>query len=227
MGSRDDAEPIAPDATLGEDVYKRLVAFVLSNELPADSRININRIAKQLDVSPTPVREALTRLEDAGLVSKTHLKGYRTTSVLTEKELVDLYELRLLLEPASARLAAEHADAATIAALRDELRMYHEAPDDDDAWSYARFSQHDGRLHSLIARASGNQAVERALERTHFHLHAFRLSYEKSAGDTTVDEHERIVEAIAEHDPDAAERAMRDHLTASRARLLPSARRAH
>ncbi|MEB4614811.1 GntR family transcriptional regulator [Leucobacter sp. M11] len=219
----DDTDPGA-EATLGEDVFKQLLAFVLSNELPADSRVNINRIAKQLDVSPTPIREALTRLEVAGLVTKTHLKGFRTTSVLSEKELADLFVLRLLLEPTSAALAAEHATPAELNALTAELNSYTDAPETGDAQTMARFSEHDGRLHLLIAQASGNLAIQRALEQTHFHLHAFRLSYEKAAGDPTLLEHVAVVEAITAREPEAAAAAMRAHLAASRERLLPRAR---
>lgn len=207
------------DPTLAENVYGRLVSLILSNELPADARVNINGLSKRLDVSPTPIREALTRLEDAGLVHKTHLKGYRTTPVLTTRELTDLYDLRLLLEPASARRAAEAATEEERAALTAELHRYAEAPQPADHSEYARFSEHDARLHHLIASASGNSAVARALERTHFHLHAFRLSYDVKTGETTLAEHVRIVQAIVEGDGPGAEAAMSDHLRSARGRL--------
>lgn len=223
MTSVDDAGG-EDDPTLAENVYGRLVSLILSNELPADSRVNINGLSKRLDVSPTPIREALTRLEDAGLVHKTHLKGYRTTPMLTTSELIDLYDLRLLLEPTSARRAAEASNDAQRAALTAELHRYVEAPQSADLSDYARFSEHDARLHQLIARASGNAAVARALERTHFHLHAFRLSYDAKTGETTLAEHMRIVQAIVEGDGSEAEAAMTDHLRSARDRLEPRTR---
>ncbi|MGG7466109.1 GntR family transcriptional regulator [Plantibacter sp. YIM 135347] len=211
------------DRTLGIDAYERILALIMSNEIPPDARINIDRLALRLEVSATPVREALTRLEDDGLVAKTHLKGYRTTAMLTAQQLDDLYGLRLLLEPASAATAAERGSDEDITALQQELDSYVGTPAPDTAQSYARFSEHDARLHALIVRAAGNPAVSHALERTHFHLHAFRLSYDQPAAVTTSDEHARIVAAIVARDADAASAAVREHLDASRKRFLPRA----
>lgn len=209
---------------LPDAVYQRLIELILSNELPADSRVNLYQVARHLDVSATPVREALSRLDDDGLVVKSPLKGYRTTPVLDRKELDDLFELRLLLEPVAARRAAVDGSSVSLDALVEEVATYSHAPAGDDAGAYASFCRHDGRLHGLIAQASGNGAITRALARTHFHLHAFRLGYEESAGQATLDEHARIAAAVARRDGDGAADAMRAHLLASRDRLLPLAR---
>lgn len=219
-----DDERDPEDPTLAENVYEGLVSLILSNELPADARVNINALAKRLDVSPTPIREALTRLEDAGLVRKTHLKGYRTTPVLTARELADLYDLRQLLEPVSARRAAERATDTEREALAAELHRYADAPRSADLTDYARFSEHDALLHQLIARASGNSAVARALERTHFHLHAFRLAYDVETGEATLEEHVRIVETILSGDGAGAEAAMAEHLRTAQERLATRTR---
>lgn len=223
MGNGGSSAQTIGDRTLGFDAYRRILALIMTNEIPPDARINIDRLAQELDVSATPVREALTRLEDDGLVAKTHLKGYRTTAILTAQQLDDLYGLRVLLEPPSAGAAALHATDADLASIRRELETYSKAPFTNDLLSYARFSEHDARLHALIVRAAGNPAVSHALDRTHFHLHAFRLSYDQPAGETAIEEHARIVEAIAARDLDEATTAMREHLEASRARFLPRA----
>lgn len=209
---------------LADAIYHRLIELVLSNELPADSRVNLYQVARHLDVSATPVREALSRLDDEGLVVRSPLKGYRTTPVLDRKELDDLYELRLLLEPAAARAAAVNGSDEALDALLSEAMTFSRAPSGADIGDYASFCRHDGRLHGMIAHASGNGAIARALARTHFHLHAFRLGYEASAGQSTLDEHVRVAAAVARRDGDAAADAMRAHLIASRDRLLPLAR---
>ncbi|WP_435748566.1 GntR family transcriptional regulator [Microbacterium sp. PMB16] len=210
---------------LPDAVYQRLIELILSNELPPDSRVNLYQVARQLDVSPTPVREALSRLDDDGLVVKSPLKGYRTTPVLDVKELDDLFDLRLLLEPVAAQKAAENGSSEALETLVEEAGAFPRAPAGDDAADYASFCRHDGQLHALIAQASGNTAIARSLARTHFHLHAFRLGYEESAGQATLDEHVRIAAAVARRDADGAADAMRAHLLASRERLLPLARR--
>src|SRR6187431_2104111 len=87
---------------LGDEIYVVLQQAIMDGTIPPDERLNAGELARRFDVSPTPVREALARLEADRLVEKHALKGYRTTDLLAEKELIELFELRLLLEPGSA-----------------------------------------------------------------------------------------------------------------------------
>ena len=75
-------------------------------EIAPGARILIDALARELDVSQTPVREALSRLEREGLVRKAHLIGYSAAPQLSRKRFDDLFGFRLLLEPEGARLAA-------------------------------------------------------------------------------------------------------------------------
>ncbi len=209
--------------TVTIDVYAELTAAILRNDLPPAARININAVATALGVSATPVREALARLESDGLVTQQHLKGYRTTGLLTRQEVIDLWEFRLRIEPFSARRATERMTATMVTALNDELRSAASPPTGTDFDSYAEFSAHDDRLHRLILEAAGNEVITRSFERTHCHLHAFRLAYDHRSGTATVDEHAAIVGRIAAGDPAGAEAAMTEHLERSRDRLLPLA----
>jgi DNA-binding GntR family transcriptional regulator len=208
------------------DVYGYLAAAILRNDIPPASRVNINAVALSLGVSATPVREALARLESDGLVSQLHLKGYRTTDLLTQREIRDLWQFRMLIEPYGAAHAATSASAEQIAALQHEIDSFTSAPTGSDFDSYQEFSAHDARLHGLILEASGNDVITRAFQRTHCHLHAFRLAYNSSAGTATVDEHAAIVEHISARDATGAEAAMMKHLTRSRDRLLPLTKQA-
>lgn len=205
---------------LADDVYLRLKTLVMNNAIAPGLRINIEDIARQLEVSPTPVREALARLGSDGLVDKLPLKGYRTTPLLDEHEVRELYELRLLLEPYSAGQAALRMTQAHADALRAELATCPVAPRESRYEDYQPLTNHDTRLHELVLSIAGNSAVSEAFARTHCHLHIFRLSYAGELGDTTLTEHARIVEALASADPRAAETAMRAHLESSRDRML-------
>src|SRR5690349_11044304 len=98
-------------STLGEDVYAALQALIMEHTLAPGDRLNIDALARQLEVSPTPVREGLARLESDGLVRKKPLAGYTVSPLLTRDEFTEMFEMRLLLEPAAARWAAERADA--------------------------------------------------------------------------------------------------------------------
>ncbi len=203
---------------LGDEIYAVLQLAIMAGTIPPDERMNAGELARRFDVSPTPVREALARLESDGLVEKHPLKGYRTTDLLAEQELVDLFELRLLLEPGSAARAAERRSAAEADGLRAEVAEARAAVGQPDA--YAMLARHDVRLHDLVFRAAGNETVRQAYARTHCHLHSFRLAYTGAYVADTVDEHVALVDAIVAEDAAAAEAAMRRHIEQSRERLL-------
>ena len=203
---------------LGDEVYAVLQQAIMDGTIPPDERLNAGELARRFNVSPTPVREALAKLESDGLVEKHPLKGYRTTDLLAEQELVDLFELRLLLEPGSAARAAERRQSADSAALRREIELARSAIGRPDAYSV--LSQHDVRLHDQIFRAARNETVRLAYARTHCHLHTFRLAYTGSYVADTVEEHAAVADAIIAGDAAASETAMRRHIEQSRERLL-------
>ena len=203
---------------LGDEVYTVLQLAIMDGTIPPDERLNAGEIARRFEVSPTPVREALARLESDGLVEKLPLKGYRTTNLLNEQQLIDLFELRLLLEPGSAARAAERRAAADVDEFRREIEIAESAVGRADA--YAVLSQHDMRLHDRVFLAARNETVRLAYTRAHCHLHTFRLAYTGSYVADTVHEHAGIVDAIALGDAARAETTMRRHIQLSRERLL-------
>jgi len=203
---------------LGDEVYAVLQQAIMDGTIPPDERLNAGELARRFEVSPTPVREALARLESDGLVEKHPLKGYRTTDLLGRQELVDLFELRLLLEPGSAARAAERRSAADAADLGREIDLARSAIGKPDAYSV--LAQHDVRLHDKVFRAARHETVRLAYARTHCHLHTFRLAYTGSYVSDTVDEHAVLADAVAAGDPAGAEAAMRRHIEQSRERLL-------
>jgi DNA-binding GntR family transcriptional regulator len=99
-------------STLGDDVYETLRSAVLEHTLKPGDRVNIDALARELEVSPTPVREALARLESEGLLRKRPLAGYTVSPLLTRREFDDMFDMRLLLECAAARWAASRATEA-------------------------------------------------------------------------------------------------------------------
>src|SRR4051812_10810655 len=96
----------------------------MDHEMAPGDRLNIDALARQLAVSPTPVREALARLESDGLVRKRPLIGYTVAPVLTRQEFEELYDMRLILETAAARRAAGVGlDASALERLTAEARL--------------------------------------------------------------------------------------------------------
>src|SRR3954452_4463078 len=88
-------------STLGDDIYDVLRARILEHSMQPGDRVNIDALARELEVSQTPIREALARLESDGLVRKRPLVGYTVSPLLTRAEFTRMFEMRLLLECAA------------------------------------------------------------------------------------------------------------------------------
>lgn len=204
---------------LTDRVYELVKAMVMDHEITPGARISIDGLARELDVSPTPVREALARLESDGLVTKRSLVGYRATELLGPAALVDLFEMRLLLEPRAAALAAAHASDAhfdRLEVITEEMRAH---PVTGPGYAdYQRFAALDQEFHDVLAIAAGRPLLADAVSRLHAHLHMFRLGKAPDAGAPTVAEHERILRAVLRRTPERAAEAMVAHLCSSRDR---------
>lgn len=206
-------------ARLGDEVYSAIFARIMALEIAPGDRISIDALARQLGVSQTPIREAMTRLEGEGLVSKTHLVGYSAAPQLSAAQFRDLYELRLLLEPFAAARAAENMAEAAIEQLEGLCAEMGALAADQDADAYAQFAQLDMALHDQIAANTGNRLVVEALGRLHTHVHLFRLVFNARITVAALEEHTAIVTAIRQRDPAGAQAAMTAHIEASRERF--------
>ncbi|MFY1633520.1 GntR family transcriptional regulator [Solwaraspora sp. WMMB335] len=208
--------------TLTDDVYGTIRAQLMDHIVAPGARINIDALARNLQVSPTPVREALARLEADGLVRKRPLVGYTATPLLTREEFDELVEMRLILETAAARRAAGRQHVPVdLDRLRDAADLPGPVPGAQGYASIAAFTAADARFHNLLAELSGNGMLREAVVRLRPHLHLFRLHFPPTHYQTSGAEHHRIVEAVAAGDPDRADAAVRDHLLAARERHLP------
>jgi len=219
------AEPAPADRALPRpralvsDVYNAILDRITSLEIPPGGRINMDTLARELGVSPTPVREALSRLEAEGLVQKTHLVGHRAVPQLTRAEVEQLFELRLLLEPAGAALAARHMDAGTLTSLR-RLHAQMRGLPNRAAPTYSEFARTDAEFHACIAEASGNAFLADALAKLRTHVHIFRLVSHTRVTSEAIDEHDDLLAALQRGDAAGARRSMREHILASRHRIL-------
>ncbi|WP_326835629.1 GntR family transcriptional regulator [Amycolatopsis rhabdoformis] len=210
---------LPPRTILRDSVYEALKAMLMDLDVAPGSRLSIDGIARRLAVSPTPVREALTKLESDGLVATRPNAGYIVAPVLDEARLEHLFDVRDLLEPEAARLAATGASKAQLADLRAACAAMSAHPAADDYHAYRDFAVLDARLHRVLAEASGNPLIADALARLHAHTHGYRLYFRVGIAATTTREHQAVVDAVAAHDGPAAQAAMRTHLARSRVRL--------
>lgn len=208
-------------ASVVEGVYDGIYERLMSLEIAPGSRIPIDVIARDLNVSQTPVREALSRLEREGLVRKAHLIGYSAAPQLSRKEFEDLFAFRLLLEPEGARLATLSMTPVALQRLEEAAAdMGHgEAPVDRTS-RYSRFARADAHFHDEILKLAGNEVIRHALADQHIHLHLFRLMFHTRVTQEALEEHETLLAAFRAGDPAAAATAMRDHVSRSRDRLM-------
>jgi DNA-binding GntR family transcriptional regulator len=217
------AAPDRPSARrrgrLADEVYDTLLRQLMSLRIEPGSRVTIDALARELGVSQTPIRDALNRMEADGLVVRVPHAGYRIPPQITRDRFEDMVEVRLLLEPAAARRAAERATAEQVARLRRMLEEMAELVGGDRRLAYGAFGLRDAAFHDLVAQTAGNQLVREALARLHTHVHLFRLHYDTEVTYLAMGEHDEVLAAVAARDPDAAAYAMRQHIMLSRDRF--------
>jgi DNA-binding GntR family transcriptional regulator len=208
-----------PRTMLRDTVYEAIKGMLMDHDLAPGARLSIDGIARELEVSPTPVREAMTKLESDGLVAKRPHAGYVVAPLLDEVTLDNLYDMRILLEPTAAKLASKNASLPQLNELQTLVDEMTSQPDGDKYQAYRDYAVQDAQLHRLIAEGSGNPLIADALARLHAHTHNYRLYFKVGFAVETNLEHQLIVRTIINHDPAGAEAAMLKHLTNSRNRL--------
>jgi DNA-binding GntR family transcriptional regulator len=208
--------------SLAGSVYEAIFAQLMALKIPPGARINVDNLVRELNVSQTPIREALGRLEGEGLVVKTHLIGYSAAPQIARRRFDELYQLRLLLEPDSAARAALAMDDEKLATLREAAGVMGRRDGTDERLRYSTFARQDAMFHDRILEYAGNELIRETLNHQHTHFHIFRLMFHSRVTEEALDEHEALLTAFASGDASAAEKAMRVHLEHSRDRLLPA-----
>jgi DNA-binding GntR family transcriptional regulator len=196
--------------SISADGYEDLRAAIITGELLPGERLLEEDLSARLGLGRAAVRMALVRLEHDGLVERERHRGARVRRV-SDGEAVEILEARAALEGLAARHAALHADDAAIAGLREiiaEIRRLREAGD------LLAMSNQNARLHAGILEASGHETAKRLSRTLSSQIVRFQYRTVLLPGrpDHSLAEHSAIVEAIAAHDPDAAEKAMQHHL---------------
>ncbi|PJJ73339.1 DNA-binding GntR family transcriptional regulator [Diaminobutyricimonas aerilata] len=227
MSTEDRSRYLPARRALADEVYDAVLGLLMDQVIEPGSRASIDGIARQLDVSPTPVREALARLESEGLVIKKALKGYTAAPLLDAEGLRQLFEMRGLLEPAAARLATPRLPQDALEELQRIFDAMHargesERSADERYQDYRDFAERDAQFHALIARHAGNDLLSDAILRLRSHMHIYRLYFTHGLTKETSDEHEAVLVAIQNGDGDAAATAMLAHIERSYARMAAS-----
>ncbi|NPU14558.1 GntR family transcriptional regulator [Bradyrhizobium sp. 83002] len=196
------------NVSLGEAVFRALCQALENGVYRAGDRLREDEVAQRLNVSRTPVREAFGRLMAKGWVQPAGGRGLIVRS-LDQNDILELYAMREILEGAAARLAAQYAAPAEIAALRDIHARF--ASGEGDAAELARLNR---LLHGAIQRAARNRYLDSALADMHVAISLLGSTTFAAEGRpaTAAAEHGELIEALAARDPDRAERVARAHI---------------
>jgi DNA-binding GntR family transcriptional regulator len=216
--------------TMTDAVYEQLKAAIVELRIPPGAPLREAEIAQGLSVSKTPVREALGRLEQDGLVT---LNSFRSAAVTeyTARDLQEIYELREIIEVAAARAAAESMSEKGLADLgriaSECVRLNAQGGGGGSAGDTSELVQLISEFDTVLYEEVTNRRIRAILDNLAAHLARIgRLTTEIPGRiDASVREHAQIFEAIERRDPETASRFMRDHIRSVRddqLRALPS-----
>jgi len=203
---------IAPPPTVADAAYGSLRALVLSGDLAPGARLGQVELAEQLGISRTPIREALRRLSGEGLVDFHPNRGFRVADLGLDAVLRRL-EVRAIVEPGIARLAAERRTPGDLRALRQCIAREEKAR--------ASIAVHDASrdFHVALARATGNDELVRTLQSLWLVEVGRRLLARRSATQDwvapDVEDHRAIAEAVERGDGEHAAALMAAHIGAA------------
>jgi DNA-binding GntR family transcriptional regulator len=194
--------------TLAEKAFETLHRAIITGQLRPGARLPIEELAEVLEMSPMPIREAVRRLDAAGLVANVPHRGARVTE-LSVTDLAEVYEARMALELLAIRRAAERFDETHEATARERLSTLNKMSDDNSAATSAahtafHFALYDAADSAWLLRLI--RPIWETAERYCLEVPECRQLVGRAG------EHEAILEACVSHDPEAAALALHDHL---------------
>jgi DNA-binding GntR family transcriptional regulator len=199
-------------ASLTERAYQAISLAIANLELKPGESLTQDRLAKWLSISRTPVREALRRLEQDGMIQTVPGRGLVVTE-LTIKDVEDMLELLRLMDAHAAYLAAQRRTPQQADQLASVTRALMAAAElrDVEAWSKA-----DKPYHEMLLEASGNQLLRQSIQDVRRRLHRITINSatrpERLLACTQ--EHQAVADAIVRGDADAAAQLMQQHIDA-------------
>jgi DNA-binding GntR family transcriptional regulator len=204
--------PIASNASLRDQAYAALKQAIVEADIYSHSgevRLDERQLSLSLGVSRTPIREAMTLLEQEGLLRTVPRRGIFIVRK-TKRQIVEMIEMWAAIESLAARLATLHASDEEIAGLR---KMFDDFVNSAPAEHISEYSDANIAFHQAIIRLSGSHLMGQTLENLFIHVRAIRrmtISQADRASRSIVD-HMRIIEALERRDTELAERLVRQH----------------
>lgn len=195
---------------LRDVVFNTLRKAILTGELKPGERLMEIHLANQLGVSRTPVREAIHKLEQEGLVIMIPRRGAEVAQI-TEKSLKDVLEVRRALDALCAELACDRITEEGKRQLQKACNEFEKATVTGDATTIA---QADVALHDIIVAATGNTRLIQLVNNLSEQMYRYRFEYIKDENkhNHLVKEHRMIYDSIVRHDKEGAAKAAKLHI---------------
>ena len=206
-------KPVENPVALKDRIYEELKSAITSMNVYADDdeyRLDERRLALEMGVSRTPIREALCRLENEGFVQNIPRRG-AFVARKSKKEVLEMITVWAALESMAARLVIENATAEEIATLREMFSSF-----DEDGAAQARideYSETNVSFHQALFRLSRCDLLSRITGNLFLHMRSIRMRTiaEKDRASRSIIDHMSIIEALEARDTELAERLVRQH----------------
>ncbi|MEW5814958.1 MAG: GntR family transcriptional regulator [Spirochaetota bacterium] len=200
--------------SLGEQVYATLQNAIIIGGLKPGQRLKEIEIASQMSISRTPLREALSRLEANGWLRKVRSGGYAVIDD-TEKEVEDLFDVRLVLECHALKLALKNISDGEIKKMERVIENMELNTKRDDV---AIIIELNTKFHETIFIASGNYKLCELLSHLHTHILRYRIKtlWNPEERRASLEGHKKIVKIIKERNESLADKIMSDHINHSK-----------
>jgi DNA-binding GntR family transcriptional regulator len=194
---------------LSEDLVLYIKQQIIDGELNPGDRIVETKLARELGISQTPVREAIRQLMGEGIITIAPNRGPLVRS-LNMKDVFEIYSLRAMLEGLSIRLATQNATEEDIIKLEHFYQQMKEKLHDDSVNSLLQDSLY---IHQSIINLSNHSRLISMYKSINFQISLVnRILGRKSTKQKELDQHWELIEALVQRDPDKAEKVMREHI---------------
>ena len=205
---------IKDNPTIRKKVYEHVREQILSGQIAPNERLIEAKIAQDIGTSRTPVREALHSLEIEGLIESIPRIGY-TVKAISDREVVELWEIRCLIEGLAARWAVEKAAKKLVKELRKNIVR---AEEQVSSGNLDVFVELDGQFHETIARLSGGQRLLELAQTLRRHVLRYRIEsiYLPDVALRAIEGHKEILRAIEKGDDAEISLALKNHLEQSK-----------
>ena len=207
-------------ASLVDLAYDAIIKAIVDQQLKPGDQLTIDPLARQLEMSNTPVREALMRLKGERIVLQNSNRGFVVSPLLTEEQFHYLFETRRLLELHSLHsVNFEDSQIEQLAALSATMNGMEPGSTYEH---FIEFNRADRDFHHILMNMSPNKFLSRAWEDLHFHLHIARLYTGVGIFDHSdaSQEHKEIVQALQAGDQDTVTVLMEHHILQAEKRLI-------